>query len=107
MHFDEGLRVDLLVERLIVVELKSVERLAPVHSKQVLTYLRLLDLSVGLLINFGAAMLKEGLHRIVNNYRPDGPESQQFEFRKDLTQRRGDAEKESRIERNEPVPTVN
>mgnify|MGYP000851304561 FL=1 len=46
------------------------ENLAPVHSKQVLTYLRLLNLSVGLLINFGAATLKEGLHRIVNNYVP-------------------------------------
>jgi len=48
--------------------LKSVERLAPVHAKQVLTYLRLLDLRVGLLINFGAATLRAGLHRIVNNY---------------------------------------
>jgi len=67
LHFDEGLRVDLLVEGRVVVELKSVEKLAPVHKKQVLTYLRLMDLEVGLLINFGAATLKEGLHRIVNN----------------------------------------
>jgi GxxExxY protein len=66
MHFDEGLRIDLLVEGAVVVELKSVEELAPVHTKQVLTYLRLLDLHVGLLINFGAPTLKEGLHRIVN-----------------------------------------
>lgn len=70
MRFDEGLRLDLLVESTVIVELKSVERLAPVHSKQVLTYLRLLNLPVGLLINFGAATLKEGLHRIVNNYSP-------------------------------------
>ena len=70
MHFEDGLRVDLLVEGIVVVELKSVEQLAPVHPKQVLTYLRLLNLSVGLLINFGAATLKEGLHRIVNNYVP-------------------------------------
>ncbi|MFH0939166.1 MAG: GxxExxY protein [Planctomycetota bacterium] len=70
MRFEEGFRVDLLVEGRIVVELKSVEKLAPVHSKQVLTYLRLLKLPVGLLINFGAATLKEGLHRIVNNYKP-------------------------------------
>jgi GxxExxY protein len=70
MIFDEGLRLDLLVESLIVVELKSVEKLAPVHSKQVLTYLRLLKLPVGLLINFGAATLKDGLHRIVNNLQP-------------------------------------
>ena len=70
MHFDEGLRIDLLVEGVVIVELKSVERLAPVHSKQLLTYLRLMKLSVGLLINFGGATLKEGLHRIVNNYTP-------------------------------------
>lgn len=67
MVFEEGFRTDLLVEGRVVVELKSVERLAPVHSKQVLTYLRLMNLPVGLLINFGAATLKEGLHRIVNN----------------------------------------
>ena len=67
MRFEEGLRVDLLVEDRVVVELKSVEHLAPVHSKQLLTYLRLLNLSVGLLINFGAPTLREGLHRIVNN----------------------------------------
>lgn len=67
MLFDEGFRVDLLVEDRVVVELKSVENLAPVYSKQVLTYLRLMNLPVGLLINFGAATLKEGLRRIVNN----------------------------------------
>ncbi len=67
MVFEEGFRTDLLVEGRVVIELKSVENLAPVHSKQVLTYLRLMNLSVGLLINFGAATLKEGLHRIVNN----------------------------------------
>src|SRR6202000_2532138 len=70
MQFEEGFRVDLLVEEIVVVELKSVERLAPVHSKQVLTYLRLLNLPVGLLINFGEVTLKDGLHRIVNNYSP-------------------------------------
>jgi iron complex transport system substrate-binding protein len=70
MHFSTGLSVDLLVERTVVVELKSVEKLAPVHFKQVLTYLRLLNLPVGLLINFGGATLKEGLHRIVNHYDP-------------------------------------
>ncbi len=66
MVFQEGFRTDLLVESRVVVELKSVENLAPVHSKQLLTYLRLMNLPVGLLINFGAATLKEGLHRIVN-----------------------------------------
>ena len=70
MLFEQGLRIDLLVDGVIIVELKSVEKLAPVHSKQLLTYLRLMKLSVGLLINFGGATLKEGLHRIVNNYTP-------------------------------------
>jgi iron complex transport system substrate-binding protein len=68
MHFNEGLRVDLLVEGCLVVELKSVETLAPVHPKQLLTYLRLLKLPLGLLINFGAPMFKEGIKRIVNHH---------------------------------------
>jgi GxxExxY protein len=67
MIFEEGFRVDLFVEDRVVVELKSVEKLAPVHSKQLLTYLRLMRLPVGLLINFGGETLKEGLHRVVNN----------------------------------------
>ena len=66
MVFEEGFRTDLLVEGRVIVELKSVEKLAPVHSKQLLTYLRLMNLPVGLLINFGAVTLKEGLYRIVN-----------------------------------------
>ncbi len=70
MIFEEGLCVDLLVENRVVVELKSVEKMAPVHSKQLLTYLRLLNLPVGLLINFGGATLKEGLYRIANNLQP-------------------------------------
>jgi GxxExxY protein len=70
LFFEEGFRVDILVEKRVVVELKSVEKLIPVHYKQVLTYLRLLDLQVGLLINFGTPLLKDGLHRIVNNYVP-------------------------------------
>lgn len=67
LRFDEGFRVDLLVEDRLVVELKSVERLSPVHWKQVLTYLRLLHLPLGLLINFGAATFKEGVRRVVNS----------------------------------------
>jgi iron complex transport system substrate-binding protein len=70
IHFEEGFRCDLLVNDTVVVELKSVEKVAPVHQKQLLTYLRLLNLNVGLLINFGAATLKEGLQRIVNNHSP-------------------------------------
>jgi GxxExxY protein len=70
MLFEEGLRIDLLVESCVVVELKSVEKLAPVHAKQTLTYIRLMKLQVGLLINFGGETLKEGLKRIVNNLSP-------------------------------------
>jgi GxxExxY protein len=68
LHFDEGFRADLIVEHCVVVELKSVERLAPVHSKQLLTYLRLLDYRLGLLINFGAPVIKDGIQRIVNKF---------------------------------------
>jgi GxxExxY protein len=70
MHFEEGLRLDLLVNGRVIVELKSVEKLAPVHSKQLLTYLRLMHFPVGLLINFGAPTVKEGLQRVVNNLDP-------------------------------------
>ena len=68
IYFNEGFRVDMLVEGQVVVELKSVEKLGPIHSKQLLTYLRLMNLQLGLLINFGGATLKEGLHRVVNNF---------------------------------------
>jgi GxxExxY protein len=66
LSINEGFRADLIVEDLLLIELKSVEKLAPVHSKQVLTYLRLLNLPLGLLINFCAATFKEGCKRIVN-----------------------------------------
>ncbi len=70
LHFPDVLRLDLLIDNRVIVEIKSVERLAPVHFKQLLTYLRLLNLSVGLLINFGAPRLKDGLHRVVNKLVP-------------------------------------
>jgi GxxExxY protein len=63
----EGFRIDLLVENLIIVELKSVEKVQPVHKKQLLTYLRLANKELGLLINFGEALLKDGIHRIINS----------------------------------------
>jgi iron complex transport system substrate-binding protein len=66
--FREGFRIDLLVEGRLIIELKSVERLAPVHAKQLLTYLRLARQPLGLLMNFGAATFKEGLHRVVNGH---------------------------------------
>jgi len=62
-----GFRADLIVEQAVLVELKSVERLEKVHGKQVLTYLKLTNLNLGLLINFGAPTLKEGFRRIANN----------------------------------------
>lgn len=66
MRFDDAFCVDLLVEDRVVLELKSVEKVLPVHHKQLLTYLRVLDLPVGLLINFGAESLNAGLSRILN-----------------------------------------
>lgn len=68
MKFAEGFRADLIVEDSLLVELKSVENLAPVHSKQVLTYLRLLEMPLGLFINYGAPTFKQGIKRIVNNH---------------------------------------
>ena len=70
MQFDNGFRVDLLVEGCVIVELKSTERMAPVHGKQLLTYLRLTNLQVGLLLNFGAGTMKEGIKRVVNGLPP-------------------------------------
>lgn len=68
MTFSEVARTDLLIDKRLVVEVKSVERFHPVHAKQLLTYLRLLDLPVGLLINFGESRLKDGIRRLVNNH---------------------------------------
>ncbi len=65
---DNAFKIDLLVEGGLVVELKSIERLVPVHSRQVLTYLRLMQLPLGILINFGQPMFKDGLKRIANEY---------------------------------------
>jgi GxxExxY protein len=72
-NFDEGFRADLLVEGKVIVELKSLEQLARVHSKQVLTQLRLSDRRLGLLINFGEVHLKNGIERIVNGLPDEGP----------------------------------
>ena len=64
---DKGFRLDLLVEDLIIVELKSIEIVRPVHKKQLLTYLRLAGKPLGLLINFGHYILKDGISRVINN----------------------------------------
>jgi GxxExxY protein len=64
--FEVGFRADLLVDDLVLVELKSAEKLAPVHGKQILTYLKLTGLRLGLLINFGEEHLKDGIKRVSN-----------------------------------------
>ena len=67
VKLEVGFRADLIVERKVVIELKSVEQILPVHKKQLLTYLRLADCRLGLLINFGAELIKNGISRVVNN----------------------------------------
>jgi GxxExxY protein len=62
-----GFRADLIVEKKVIIELKSVELIAPVHPKQLLTYLRITQMKLGLLINFNKPLIKNGITRIVNN----------------------------------------
>jgi GxxExxY protein len=64
--FNEGFRADLIVNDKVIVELKSLEKTAPIHKKQLLTYLRLSGMRLGLLINFGESLIKNGIHRVVN-----------------------------------------
>ena len=73
IDIEDAFRADLLVEQRVIVEVKSLERLASVHKKQLLTYLRLTNLRVGLLLNFGAEAMKEGVKRVVNNYTASSP----------------------------------
>jgi len=67
VNLETGYKLDLIVENLVIVEIKSVEALVPVHFAQLLTYLKLSNLKFGLLINFNTKLLKEGIHRVVNN----------------------------------------
>jgi GxxExxY protein len=71
VRIDAGFRADLVVEEKVIVEIKSVELLLPVHKKQLLTYLRLADKRLGLLINFHVALIKDGITRIVNGLEED------------------------------------
>jgi len=82
VKLDIGFRADLIVESVVIVELKSIEALAAVHKKILLTYLRLADKRLGLLVNFGTELLKDGIHRVVNN------------LEEELTQRRGERREE-------------
>lgn len=70
MEFPAAFRVDLLVEGCFPIEIKAVEKLSPVHAKQLLTYLRLLKQPLGLLLNFSGETMKEGIRRLVNDHRP-------------------------------------
>jgi GxxExxY protein len=71
LRMDSGFRIDLLVENLLIVELKCVESILPIHKAQLLTYLRLANRPIGLLLNFNVVHLRDGLKRILNNkYRP-------------------------------------
>jgi GxxExxY protein len=67
---EDGFRIDILVDDSIIIELKSVEKFKPVHKKQLLTYLKLADKRLGLLINFNVSLLKDGIERIVSNFQP-------------------------------------
>lgn len=68
LRFENAFRIDLLVDRRLIVEIKSVEQLNAAHAKQLLTYLRLTKQPVGLLINFGSAVLKDNIRRLVNGF---------------------------------------
>jgi GxxExxY protein len=67
VNLDLGFRADIIVENKVIIEIKSVDLLAPVHFKQVLTYLKLTDMRLGLLVNFNCALIKQGIKRVVNN----------------------------------------
>ncbi|TFI56442.1 GxxExxY protein [Sphingomonas parva] len=75
LAFKDAFRADIVVGGQLLIEVKSVERLTPIHSKQLLTYLRLRKSPLGLLMNFGGATFREGLKRIVNDYRAPYPGS--------------------------------
>ncbi|MCF7824718.1 MAG: GxxExxY protein [Candidatus Marinimicrobia bacterium] len=70
--FEKGFRADVIVNDIVLVELKSVEKITDIHKKQVLTYLKLTDIKLGLLINFNEKLIRNGFHRVVNNLKePD------------------------------------
>jgi GxxExxY protein len=74
MHFDKGYRADIIVNDTVLLELKSVENVLPVHKAQTLTYLHLSGCSIGLLMNFNCVLLKEGLHRFIARNRKPEPD---------------------------------
>jgi GxxExxY protein len=68
IKLDAGFRADLIIEKKVIVEFKAIESLHEVHFKQVLTYLKLTNIKVGLLVNFNVVLMKDGIHRIVNKF---------------------------------------
>lgn len=80
MRFEEGFRADLIIENSVLVELKSVERVTAAHKKQVQTYLRLTGLKLGYLMNFGEALLKNGITRCVNGLEEDPHPAERIEL---------------------------
>jgi GxxExxY protein len=67
LEIPDAYKIDLMIEKCLIIEIKSVERLAPVHFKQVMTYLKLADLKNGILLNFNVEWMKDGIHRVFNN----------------------------------------
>lgn len=67
VKLDCGYRLDIVVERLVILELKAVDRIEPIHEAQLLTYLRLSNLKLGILLNFNVSIMKNGIERLVNN----------------------------------------
>lgn len=64
--FEQGFRADLIIEGMVILEIKSVEKLSPVAQKQLLTYLKLTNMKLGYVLNFGAELMKHGIHRTIN-----------------------------------------
>jgi len=86
VHVDAGYRLDMVVNNAVVVEFKSIDALAPIHDAQLLSYLKLSGIKVGLLINFNVKYLKNGIRRIVNNF-PDNPSAERIPHKTPLSQR--------------------
>lgn len=84
MLIEDSFRADLIIEKKVLVELKSVEKLNPVHKKQVLTYLRVTGIQVGLLINFGNALFKDGIERIISSTKEPRSEGDDVDIEDDL-----------------------
>ena len=88
LNLDCDLRLDLIVEDVVIVEIKTVERLAPIHTAQLLTYLKVTNKALGLLMNFNVPILKHGLKRVSNHYLQPNPETKERAEAESLPQTR-------------------